>query len=111
MVSEKNKKTGPKDVSISSGETLGFFAKMLQESAITIFWEGVDRFKKEVKVRVSLGIKAILAISIIVLGLVFALIGIARFLEVVVGTSGFGYIFTGIGIVLAGIYLKEKADI
>ncbi len=111
MVSEKNKKNDSKDVSVNSGETLGFFAKMLQESAITIFWEGVDRFKKEVKVRVSLGIKAMVGVSIIILGLIFALIGIARFLEVTMGTSGFGYIFTGIGIVLAGIYLKEKADV
>jgi|GEM_PF-1568779 len=88
-----------------------FVIKVLQDSAITIFWETVDRFKKEVKVRMEIGFQFLFGMLAILIGLIFVLIGIADFLEEIIGQRGVGYILTGILITISGIWVGEKAKI
>jgi len=89
-------------------EILNYLVKAVQDSVITIFWESVDRFKREVKVRVELSLKSLISFFIVVTGMIFTLIGASRFLEEISGVGGLGYILTGVAVVSAGIYLGEK---
>jgi len=86
-----------------------FVVKMLQDSAVTIFWESVDRFKKEVKVRLEIGLQFLLGVLAILVGLIFVLVGIADFLEEIIGARGIGYILTGVLVTMGGIWVGEKA--
>ena len=85
-----------------------FVVKLLQDSAITVFWESVDRFKKEVRVRLEIGFQFLLGILAILVGLIFILVGMADFLEEIIGVRGIGTILTGVLITIAGIWVGEK---
>ena len=106
MASKGNKKNNPQE---EAGNVLAFLAKMVQDSAVTIFWESVDKFKKEVKIKLEIGFKFILGVSAILTGLIFVLIGIADFLEAALDIKGIGYVLTGIFVVLAGVWAGERA--
>ena len=86
-----------------------YFAQAIQDSALTILWEGFDRFKKEVKLRIEISLKSLLSSLVVATGLIFALVGMSRFLDNIISIEGMGYIFTGMAVVLAGIYFREKA--
>jgi len=103
----KNKKNTPDEPM----DLANFVVKVLQDSAITIFWETIDRFKKEVRVRMEIGIQSLLGMMAVLVGLIFMLIGIADFLEEFIGQRGIGYILTGILVTISGIWVAEKAKI
>lgn len=92
-----------------SMDILSFLAKVVQDSAITIFWESVDRFKHEVKVKLEIGFQFVLGVIAILVGLIFVLVGLADFLEDLVGVKGIGFVLTGILVTIAGIYIGEKS--
>lgn len=83
--------------------------KIVQDSALTIFWESVDRLKKEVKVKVDMGLQYLLGTLAIITGLIFVLVGIADFLEELIGIKGIGLILTGVLVTVGGIWVGEKA--
>jgi len=98
---KKNNEGEPMDIA-------KFVVKFLQDSAVTIFWESVDRFKKEIKVRMEIGFQFLLGVLAILTGLVFILVGIADFLEEIIGTRGIGFILTGVFVTVAGIWVGER---
>lgn len=89
-------------------DTIAFIAKAVQDSAITIFWESVDRLKQEVKVKVEIGFQYLLGAIAVLVGLIFILVGLSDFLEEIIGTKGIGMILTGILVTLGGIWVGEK---
>lgn len=101
----KNKKGNKNEAT----DIASYVVKFLQESAVTILWNSVDRFKKEVKVKMEIGFQFLLGVLAILIGLIFVLIGIADFLEEIIGQKGLGYILTGILVTIAGMWAGEKA--
>jgi hypothetical protein len=89
-------------------EILSYLVKVVQDSVITIFWESVDRFRQEVKVRVELSLKSLISFFVVVVGMIFTLVGASLFLEELFGVRGLGYILTGVAVVSSGMYLGEK---
>jgi len=83
--------------------------RMLQNSAVTIFWQSVDQVKKQLKVKVEIGSQYLLGILAVIIGLIFALIGIADFLDSIIGVKGFNYILVGVLVAVGGIWMGEKA--
>jgi len=93
----------------SSQDMLGLIAKIIQDSAVTIFWESVDRFKNQAKLKLEISLKFILSTLIIIAGLIFVLVGVSGFLDQVLAVNGIGYILTGVLAVIGGVWLAEKA--
>lgn len=90
-------------------DIIGLVGKIIQDSAITIFWESVDRFKKDVKLKLGISLQFILSALAIIVGLIFVLNGISGFLDEYLGVTGVGYILIGVLVVVGGIWVAEKA--
>ncbi|MFH1182985.1 MAG: hypothetical protein V1690_01850 [Candidatus Moraniibacteriota bacterium] len=103
---QKNKKN---TVSKEPMDIISLVGKIVQDSAITIFWESVDRFKKEIKVKLEISLQFVISALVIITGLIFVLVGISGYLDEFLGISGAGYILIGILVVLCGMVAAEKA--
>lgn len=104
-MAQKNKKSPdgqPLDI-------ISLVGKIIQDSAITIFWESVDRFKKEVRVKLEISLQFILSAVAIIVGLIFVLNGLSSFLDEYLEVEGVGYILIGVLVVVGGIWVAEKA--
>jgi hypothetical protein len=99
---DKNQKIEPGDIVTS-------IIRVLQNSAVTIFWQSFDQVKKQMKVKVEIGSQYMLGILAVLVGLIFALVGIANFLDDIIGVKGFSYILVGVLVTVAGIWIGEKA--
>lgn len=102
---QNNKKNNKKNEPI---DMVNFVVKFLQNSAITVFWESVDRFKKEIRIKMEIGLKFLLSALAVLAGLIFILVGIADFLEEIIGFRGVGLILTGTLVTIAGIWVGER---
>jgi len=98
----KNSKSEPADI-VSS------VIRVLQNSAVTIFWQTFDQVKKQVKIKVEIGSQYLLGILAVLVGLIFTLKGLADFLEDYIGVKGFSYILVGVLLAVGGIWAGEKA--
>lgn len=103
---QKNKTNSTKT---DTGDIISLVGKVIQDSAITIFWESVDRFKKEIKVKMEISLQFIVSTLVIITGLIFVLVGISGFLDEFLGIAGVGYILIGILTVTCGMIAAEKA--
>ena len=103
---QKNKKNVPDKEPM---DLIGLVGKIIQDSAITIFWESVDRFKKEIKLKLEISLQFVISALVIITGLIFVLVGISGFLDEFLGISGAGYILIGILVVTFGMLAAEKA--
>lgn len=101
----KNKK----DINSEPLDIIGLVGKIIHDSAVTIFWESVDQFKKDVKVKLEISLQLILSALAVVVGLIFVLNGISGFLDEYLGVKGIGYILIGVLVVVGGIWVAEKA--
>jgi len=98
----KNSKAEPADIVAS-------VIRVLQNSAVTILWQSLDQVKKKMKVKIEIGSQYALGILAILVGLIFALKGLADFLEDFIGVKGFSYILVGVLRAVGGIWVGEKA--
>jgi len=102
---QKNKNNTTKETM----DIIGLVGKVIQDSAITIFWESVDRFKREIKVKLEISLQFIVSTLVIITGLIFVLIGLSGFLDEYLGITGVGYILIGVLVVVCGMLAAEKA--
>lgn len=100
----KNNTTNPEPMDI-----INLVGKIIHDSAITIFWESVDRFKRDIKVKMEISLQFIISTLVIITGLIFVLVGLAGFLDEFIGIAGVGYILIGILVVTCGMVAAEKA--
>lgn len=92
-----------------TADLISFLIRSVSDSVITVLWEGVDRFKKEVRIRLEIGIQFVIGAVVMIVGILFILKGLSDFLESVIGISGTGYILIGLLAAVAGVGIAEKA--
>lgn len=104
----KNKKPLSKN---EQTDLLSLVGKIVHDSVLTIFWESIDRFKKDFKLKMEISLQFVVSILVIITGLIFVLVGISSFLDEFLRVSGSGYILIGILVVTCGMVAAEKAKV
>ncbi len=89
-------------------------AKTLLDDIRTTTVELMDDMDKQLKIAVSHAVKSFISATITVLGLIFALVGISRYLESQFSalSDGLGFVVVGLSIAIIGlIIMKVKVSI
>ena len=104
----KINKKSPGDA-FSPRDLLETVLQALKKSAVTVVWETIDRWKRTVKVKIELGLRFVIGAGVVVIGLVFALSGLAKFIDRLIGWDGAGWMLVGGGMIIFGVWVGERA--